>query len=333
MPHTTLDPNTKKRELYPPIEPYNTGMLKVDDIHELYYEESGNKNGKPVVVLHGGPGGGSEPYYRQFFDPEFYRIVCFDQRGAGRSTPHACLIRNTTWHLVDDIEKIRDHLKIDQWHCVFGGSWGACLSVAYSETHPDRVNSIVLRGVFTLRRSELEFFYQGPGTNFYFPDAWEKFVAPIPETQRADMMGAYYRYLTGDDEKKKIECAKAWSVWEMSTSRLFVDAKYIARAAEDNEEAHKFALAFARIECHYFVNAGFWEVDDQLIRNADRLKNIPTEIVCGRYDSVCPLKTSWDLHKAMPHSNLTICPSSGHSAKEGEIVHSLVTATDKLKNL
>lgn len=280
-----------------------------------------------------GPGGGCAPFYRQYFDPEFYHIVLFDQRGSGHSKPHACLENNTTWHLVDDIEKIRKHLGIKKWHSVFGGSWGSTLAVAYAETYPEAVGSLILRGIFLLRREELIFFYQGPGSNFYFPDAWESYLKPIPESQRGDLMFAYYKYLTGNDEKKKLECAKAWSVWEMSTSRLLVSADEIAKAAEDNEEADLFSLAFARIECHYFVNAGFFEKDGQLLLNAHRLKGIPTEIVSGRYDTVCPIKSSWDLHKAIPHSNLTICPTSGHSMKEEEILSELVRIADEYKKL
>jgi len=318
---------TSRREFYPHVEPYVTGRLKVSGLHELYYEQCGNPNGKPVVVLHGGPGGGIATYYRQYFDPEAYRVVLFDQRGAGKSTPFASLEENTTWDLVEDMEKLRRHLEIDQW-LVFGGSWGSTLALAYAETHPERVKGLVLRGIFTLRRSELLFFYQ-EGSSWLFPDAWEKFLAPIPEVERGDLMSAYHRRLTGSDEKVKQECATAWSVWEMTTSRLYVDPDYVARAADDDA----FALAFARIECHYFVHGGFFKEDEQLIKGASRLASIPMTIVQGRYDLVCPMKTAWDLHKALPSSELVIVPDAGHSAKEPGIVDALVSACDKYKYL
>jgi proline iminopeptidase len=250
-----------------------------------------------------------------------------DQRGAGKSTPHAELKENTTWHLVEDVETLRKHLGIDRWTIVFGGSWGSSLSLAYAQTHPTRVKSLVLRGIFTLRRRELEFFYQ-EGSSWIFPDAWEKYIEPIPEEERGDMMAAYYKRLTGDDEEEKLKCARAWSVWEMTTSRLFVDPKYIARAVEDDS----FAVAFARIECHYFVNHGFLK-EGQLIDNAHILKDIPVEIIQGRYDLVCPAKTAWDLHKSLHQSNLVIIPDAGHSAKEPGIVHALVEACDKFRDL
>jgi proline iminopeptidase len=324
---STQDPTAPRRELYPPIEPYDIGRLRVSDIHELYYEQCGKPNGKPVIVLHGGPGGGIVDYYRQYFDPSVYRIVLMDQRGAGKSTPHAELKENTTWHLVEDVETLRKHLGIDRWTIVFGGSWGSSLSLAYAQTHPTRVKSLVLRGIFTLRRRELEFFYQ-EGSSWIFPDAWEKYIEPIPEEERGDMMAAYYKRLTGDDEEEKLKCARAWSVWEMTTSRLFVDPKYIARAVEDDS----FAVAFARIECHYFVNHGFLK-EGQLIDNAHILKDIPVEIIQGRYDLVCPAKTAWDLHKSLHQSNLVIIPDAGHSAKEPGIVHALVEACDKFRDL
>jgi len=323
----TQDSSAPKRTLYPPIEPYDSGRLKVSDIHELYYEQCGNPNGKPAIVVHGGPGGGCVASYRQYFDPVVYRIVMFDQRGAGRSTPHAELEENTTWHLVEDMETIRKHLGIENWTVVFGGSWGSTLSLAYAQTHPERVKSLVLRGIFTLRRRELEFFYQ-EGSSWVFPDAWDQYLEPIPEEERGDLMAAYYKRLTGDNEEEKLRCARAWSVWEMSTSRLFVDPAYIARAAEDD----LFAVAFARIECHYFVNAG-WFKDGQLIDNAGILKDIPVEIVQGRYDMVCPAKSAWDLHKNLAQSNLVIVPDAGHSAIEPGIVSALVEACDKFRDL
>lgn len=323
----TQDSTAPRRDLYPPIEPYDTGRIKVSDLHEIYYEQCGNPNGKPAIVLHGGPGGGIAPFYRQYFDPTVYRIVLLDQRGSGKSTPHAELNENTTWHLVEDIETLRKHLGIEAWTVVFGGSWGSTLSLAYAQTHTQRVKSLVLRGIFTLRRRELEFFYQ-EGSSWVFPDAWDKYLEPIPEEERHDLIAAYYKRLTGDDEVEKLRCARAWSVWEMTTSRLFVDPDYIARAADDDY----FAIAFARIECHYFMNAG-WLKDGQLIENAQLLKDIPVEIVQGRYDMVCPAKSAWDLHKNLAQSNLVIVPDAGHSAKEPGIISALVEACDKFRDL
>lgn len=319
--------SSSRRELYPPIEPYSHGRLRVSDIHELYYELCGNPNGKPVVVVHGGPGGGIADYYRQYFDPEAYKIVLFDQRGSGQSTPFACLEENTTWDLVEDMEKLRQHLAIDKW-LVFGGSWGSTLALAYAEAHTEQVKGLVLRGIFGLRRSELLFFYQ-EGSSWLFPDAWEKYLAPIPEVERGDLMSAYYRRLTGNDDKVKQECATAWSVWEMTTSRLYVDPDYVARAAEDD----KFALAFARIESHYFVHGGFFKEDGQIIKEAAKLAHLPVTIVQGRYDLVCPMKTAWDLHKVLPSSELVVVPDAGHSAKEPGIVDGLVRACDKYRDL
>lgn len=315
------------RKLYPPIKPYNTGYLEVGDGHSVFYQELGNKEGCPVIVLHGGPGGGCEDYYAQFFDPSAYRVVMFDQRGAGKSKPHACLTNNTTWDLVADMEKIRVMMGIEKWH-LFGGSWGSTLSLAYAQTHPDRVMSLVLRGVFTLRECELKWFYQ-EGASFCFPDAYQKYIAPIPPPERHNLMHAYHRRLTGDNKQEMIDCARAWSVWEMSTSRLFVDPAYIARAAEDDD----FALAFARIEAHYFVNAGFFKADGQLISNGHILKDIPGVIVHGRYDMVCPLKTGWELHQAWEGSEMHIVSDAGHSAKEPGIISELVKATDKFRQL
>jgi len=301
-------------------------MLKVSDIHELHYEESGNPDGKPVVFLHGGPGGGLTAFYRQFFDPVAYRVVLFDQRGAGKSTPFACLEENTTWHLVEDIEKIRTHLGIDKW-VVFGGSWGSTLALAYAETYPDRVKALVLRGIFTLRRKELLWFYQ-EGASFVYPDAWEKYLAPIPEVERHDMMSAYYRRLTGTDEDEKLKCARAWTTWEMTTSALHVNPESIEKG-----EDPKFALAFSRIECHYFVHGGWFKSEGQLINDAHILKNIPGVIVQGRYDMVCPAISAWDLKKNWPAADLHIIPDAGHSAKEPGIVSALVEACDKFRDL
>jgi proline iminopeptidase len=314
------------RELYPPIEPYNLETLKVSDLHSLYFEESGNPEGKPVVVLHGGPGGGSIPEYRQYFDPKKWRIVMFDQRGCGKSTPHAELQENTTWDLVSDIEKLRVKLGIEQW-VVFGGSWGSTLSLAYSETHPERCKGLILRGIFMLRQKELLWFYQ-EGTSYIFPDAWEEYVKPIPEEERHDFIGAYYQRLTNPDLEIRLEAARAWSVWEASTSKLLQDPGLMQRFGQSN-----FADAFARIECHYFVNKGFFEPEDQLLRNVDRIRHIPGVIVQGRYDVVCPMISAWELHRAWPEAELIVVPDAGHSMSEPGIRSALIEATDQFTSL
>jgi proline iminopeptidase len=308
------------RELYPAIEPYRTGMLKVSEIHTLYFEESGNPNGQPVIFLHGGPGGGTEPTYRRFFDPKHYRIILFDQRGSGKSTPHAELRENTTWDLVDDIERIREHLGIDRW-MVFGGSWGSTLALAYCETHHERVTHIILRGIFMLRKSEVDWFYQF-GASEIFPDFWEEYLKPIPESERGDMVTAYYKRLTGEDHKIQLEAARAWSIWEASTSKLLVDPGLVDKMGDDN-----FAIAFARIECHYFINHGFME-EGRLLRHVGNIRHIPTVIVQGRYDVVCPIRSAWDLHRAFPEAKLLISPTSGHSQLEKENLSALVEAAD-----
>ena len=309
------------RSLYPEIQPYDTGTLPVDERHTLYYEQCGNPEGKPVVLLHGGPGGGCSDKMRRFHDPEKYRIVLFDQRGSGRSTPHADLVDNTTWHLVEDIETLRVKLGVDRWQ-VFGGSWGSTLALAYAETHPKRVTELVLRGIFMLRRWELEWFYQ-EGASRLFPEAWEHYIKAIPVTERHDLISAFHRRLTSDDDKTRLAAAKAWSVWEGATSFLHIDQDFAS-----SHEDPQFALAFARIENHYFVNSGFFEVDDQLLRDAGNLADIPGVIVHGRYDVVCPVQNATDLHKAWPKSELVITPASGHSAFEAETVDALVRATD-----
>jgi proline iminopeptidase len=310
------------RSQYPEIEPYDTGFLAVDGRHRLFYEQCGNPQGKPVVMLHGGPGAGCGARMRRFHDPARYRIILFDQRGAGRSTPHADLTDNTTWDLVADIEKLREHLRIERWQ-VFGGSWGSTLALAYAESHPQRVTELITRGIFMLRRWELEWFYQG-GCHRLFPDAWEKYLAPIPVVEHGDLISAYHRRLTSPDEATRLAAARAWSVWEASTSFLRQDPDFI-----DSHEDPHFALAFARIECHYFVNGGFFEVEDQLLRDAHRIAAIPGVIVHGRYDVVCPIQNAWELHKAWPKSELVVNPGSGHSAFEAEHVHALVEATDR----
>ena len=315
-------PSSPLRSLYPEIEPFDSGFLPVSSLHTLYYEQSGNPNGKPVVFLHGGPGGGTNAKCRRFFDPAVYRIVLFDQRGCGKSTPHAELTDNTTWDLVADIERVREHLGIGRWQ-VFGGSWGSTLALAYAQTHPDKVSELVLRGIFMLRRWELEWFYQ-KGCDALYPDAWETYLNAIPEVERGDLMSAYHRRLTSPDAKTRTDAARAWSVWEGATSFLWQDKSHIESSAED-----EFALAFARIECHYFVNGGFFEHDDQLLRNVERIRNIPAVIVQGRYDVVCPLRSAWDLHRAWPEADLHIVQDAGHSAFEPGIVHELVEATDR----
>ncbi len=315
-------PSSPLRSPYPEIEPFDRGFLPVSPLHTLYYEQSGNPHGKPVVFLHGGPGGGTNPKCRRFFDPAVYRIVLFDQRGCGQSTPHAELTDNTTWDLVADIERVREHLGIDRWQ-VFGGSWGSTLSLAYAQTHPDKVTELVLRGIFMLRRRELEWFYQ-KGCDMLYPDAWETYLNAIPEVERGDLMSAYYRRLTSADAKARTSAARAWSVWEGATSFLYQDKSHIESSGEDD-----FALAFARIECHYFVNGGFFEHDDQLLRNVDRIRHIPAVIVQGRYDVVCPLRSAWDLHRAWPEADLRIVQDAGHSAFEPGILHQLLEATDQ----
>ncbi|CAF0790012.1 unnamed protein product [Adineta steineri] len=325
--NTTTEETKQLRDLYPEIEPYKTGMLKVSEIHTLYYEEVGNPSGKPIVFVHGGPGGGSVSSDRQFFDSEAYRIILYHQRGAGDSTPHACLEENTTWDLVEDLEKLRKHVNVDKW-VVFCGSWGSTLSLAYAETHPERVKALILRGIFCCRRKELLWFYQ-EGASMIFPDAWDKYLEPIPVGERGDLMSAYHRRLTGNNEEEKLKAATAWSVWEMATSRLYVDPASIARATDDA----KFAVAFARIEAHYFVNGAFMNDDEQLLKNADKIKDIPGVIVQGRYDVVCPARSAWDLHKVWPKGELHFVDAAGHSRKEPGIIHQLVIATDKFRDL
>ena len=312
------------RTLYPDIEPFDSGFLDVDSRHRMYYEQCGNPQGKPVVILHGGPGAGCGAKIRRFHDPRAYRIILLDQRGAGRSTPHADLVDNTTWTLVADIEKLREHLAIDRWQ-VFGGSWGSTLALAYAEKHPERVSELVVRGIFLLRRWELEWFYQ-EGCSRLFPDAWEKYLAPIPEVERGDIISAYHRRLTSEDESVRLEAAQAWSIWEASTSFMLQDEDFI----NSHQDAH-FALSFARIENHYFVNGGFFEVEGQLLRDAHKLKGIPGVIVHGRYDVVCPIANAWDLHKVWPEAKLLISPTSGHSAFEAENASALIEATDSYR--
>jgi len=309
--------------LYPPLRPYQRGRLAVSPVHTLYFEQSGNPEGKPVVVLHGGPGGATDGAMRRFFDPKRYRIVLFDQRGCGRSTPHASLHDNTTWHLVDDIEKLREHLGIARWQ-VFGGSWGSTLALAYAQMFPSAVTELVLRGIFLLRRSELDWFYQNPeGAGSIFPDRWEPYVELIPPNERRDMIRAYYHRLTSDDATERAAAAYAWSTWEGATSFLRTNADYVAKFDDPD-----YAAAFARIECHYFINGGFLAADDQLLRDVEQIRRIPAVIVQGRYDVVCPMRSAWDLHKAWPEAKLVVVPDAGHSAFEDGISRALREATD-----
>ena len=314
------------KQLYPKIEPYNQFDLKVSDLHTIHIEESGNINGKPVIFLHGGPGGGIEPVYRQYFNPEKWRIIVFDQRGCGQSTPHAELQENTTWDLIADIENIRQHLEIDKW-VVFGGSWGSTLSLSYAITHPDRCKALVLRGIFMIRKKEINWFYQN-GTSNIYPDAWEHYLTPIPEDERYDMVAAYYKRLTSNDDSVRIEAAKAWSIWEASTSKLIQSEESI-HAFEDA----KVAEAFARIECHYFTNRGFFDTDEWLLENVDKIRHIPTVIVQGRYDVVCPMISAWELHRAFPEADFEIVQDAGHSMTEKGIAAKLVEYTDKFSEL
>lgn len=309
------------KQMYPEIKPYNSGFLKVSDLHNIYFEEVGNPNGKPVVFLHGGPGGGLTDSMRRFFDPKKWRVILFDQRGCGQSTPFAELKENTTWDLVSDTEKIRTHLKIDKW-AVFGGSWGSTLALAYSITHPEKCTELFLRGIFLLRKKEIDWFYQ-EGCSKIFPDAWEGYVKPIPENERHDFVQAFYKRLTSPDAQVRKEAAQAWSVWEGSTSKLIPDADFAARFGED-----EFADAFARIECHYFTNKGFFTEDNFLINNVDKIRHIPTVIVQGRYDVVCPADSAWALHRAFPEAHLHLIADAGHSLSEKGITSKLIEYTD-----
>ncbi len=310
---------------YPPIEPYRTQRLKVSGLHEIYVEESGNPQGKPVVFVHGGPGGGCEAWHRQFFDPKRYRIVLFDQRGCGRSTPYAELRENSTWDLVADMELIRTTLGIDAW-VVFGGSWGSTLALAYAETHPQRTLGLILRGIFLVRDEEIRWFYQ-EGCNWIYPDAWEHYIAPIPVAERGDLVAAYYRRLTSEHAEVRREAAKSWSIWEGATSKLIPSTDMIARYGGDD-----FAEAFARIECHYFVNHGFLR-PNQLLEDAVKLKNIPGVIVQGRYDVVCPMKSAWDLHRAWPEADLQVVSDAGHAASENGTLSRLIDAADRFARM
>ncbi len=311
---------TALRTLYPEIEPFETGRLDVGDGHVIYWERAGTKGAKPAVFLHGGPGGGIAPAHRRLFDPARYDVLLFDQRGCGRSTPHASLEANTTWHLVADIERLRAMVGVEKWQ-VFGGSWGSTLALAYAQAHPGRVSELVLRGIYLLTQAELSWYYQF-GVSEMFPDKWERFVAPIPQAERADMMGAYRKRLTGADRAAQIEAAKAWSLWEGETITLLPEPATSDKFGEDD-----FALAFARIENHYFVHGG-WLDEGQLLRDAGRLADIPGVIVHGRYDMPCPAKNAWALHKAWPRAALHLVEGAGHAFSEPGILDRLIRATD-----
>ncbi|XP_038044675.1 probable proline iminopeptidase [Patiria miniata] len=320
-----LGRNMAETSMYPPIEPYDTGRLKVDDIHELYYEQSGKPDGNPILFVHGGPGGGSSPADRCYFDPQFYRIVIFDQRGSGKSTPAAELRNNTSWHLVKDIETVREHLKIDQW-VIFGGSWGATLSLLYAEIYTKRVKAMVLRGVFTFQPKEIKWLYQ-EGASYFYPDHWDSYISVIPEEERGDLVTAYHKRLTGDDEDVKMTCARAWSLWECSVSKLVPDKEAAIKVTND-----LWVTQFARIESHYMINRGFLESDRYILDNAIKLKDIPCSIVQGRYDIVCPPESAFKLHQILPKSELHFL-IAGHFSKEPLIQESLVKSTDKYKTL
>lgn len=308
--------------LYPDIRPYVQHSLAVEPPHVLHVEECGNPDGIPVLFVHGGPGAGCEPYHRRFFDPRLYRIILFDQRGCGRSTPHAELDGNTTQALVADMEAIREHLGVERW-MLFGGSWGSTLGLAYAETHPERVLGLILRGIFLCRPHEIRWFYQ-EGASRLFPDYWEAYLEPIPEAERGDLVRAYYSRLTSDDEVARMAAAKAWSLWEGRTASLLPREELV------NHFADPFtALSLARIECHYFMHDSFLE-PDQLLRDAHRLAGIPGIIVHGRYDAICPLENAWQLARAWPDAELQIIPDAGHAASEPGIVDALVRATNSL---
>lgn len=310
----------RRHGLYPPLAPYRHGWLRVSPQHQIYYEECGNPRGKPAVFVHGGPGAGANEVARRFFDAKLYRIVVFDQRGCGRSRPHASLVDNTTWHLVADMEQLRAHLRIDRW-LVFGGSWGSTLALAYAQSHPAAVSELVLRGIFMLRKWEIDWFYQ-QGASALFPDRWEQYLAPIPRPERGDLVRAFHRRLTSRSRARQVEAARAWSVWEAATSYLRTDEAQVRKWGNP-----AFATAIARIECHYFVNKGFLAREDQLLRGVRRIRHIPAVIVQGRYDVVCPMQTAWDLHRAWPEADFRLVPDAGHSALEPGITHELVAAT------
>ncbi len=309
---------------FPEIEPTKAYHFRVSDVHELFVEEVGNPNGQPVLFLHGGPGAGFNPNHRRIFDPKHFRMILFDQRGAGQSRPHADLRDNTTWDLVDDIEKLRKHLGIEKW-MVFGGSWGSTLALAYAETHPKSVSHLVLRGIFLCREAEIEWFYQ-KGAHQIFPDVWQKYLEPIPVAERGDLVEAFYKRLTSNDEATRLAAAKAWSGWEGATVHLIPDEKTFLKFSSDH-----MAVSLARIECHYFINKCWWRSDNQLIEDVSRIRHIPTVIIHGRYDVVCPVKNAFDLHAAFPEADLRIVPDAGHAFDEPGILRELMSAVERFK--
>ena len=308
--------------LYPQIDTYDTGFIQVSKLHTIYWEESGNRQGKPVVFVHGGPGGGVSAETRRFFDSKKYRIIQFDQRGCGKSMPNACVEENTTWDLIADMETIRKQLKVDKWQ-VFGGSWGSTLALAYAISHPDTVTELVLRGIFLLKKAELQWFYQ-EGASHVFAEAWKPFYEFIDPAERGDLMLAYQNKLFGEDKQQQLLAARHWSVWEGSTCHLNQDTQHIEESGED-----EFALAFARIENHYFMNKGFFDNENYILENIYKIRHIPTVIIQGRYDMVCPMKTAYDLHEVFPESELIIVPEAGHSAFEPNLIKELVKATSQ----
>ena len=307
--------------LYPKIKPYDSGFLNIDQ-HQIYFEQCGNPNGKPALFLHGGPGGGGSEEVRRFFNPDIYRIIVIDQRGCGRSKPHGCLENNTTWHLVSDIENLREKLDIEKW-LIFGGSWGSTLSLAYAQAHPKSVSELVLRGIFLLREEELHWFYQD-GASRIFPEAWSRFLDIIDEDKRDNLMSSYHEIFKSDNKEKRLKAAIAWSKWEAATSSLAYKPSLIEEFSNP-----EFALAFALIENHYFMNKGWFKTENQIIESIDIIRSIPAVIVQGRYDVVCPMKTAWELSEAWPEAELIVAPGSGHTAFEKEITHALISATDK----
>lgn len=325
-PPLTVSNTTHRRGLFPDNEPFAYGWLPTGGPHEIFYEECGAPNGKPCVILHGGPGGAINPTMRRFFNPAKWRMALFDQRGCGRSRPNASLEDNTTWALIEDIERLRIHLGVEKW-TVFGGSWGSTLALAYAITHPQRVEALVLRGIFLLTQRELRWFYQ-EGASFLFPDAWARFCAPIPEAERGDMMAAYHKRLTHPDRRVQAEAAAAWSQWEGDTISIRGPE---ARPSKFNEI--DFAIAFARIECHFFVNGGFFKEDGWILKNIDKLRGIPGWIVQGRFDVVTPMDSAWRLKTAWPEANFDIVWDAGHASTEPGIVDGLVRATDQALKL
>lgn len=315
-----------KRTLYPSIEPYQTGYLSVEGGHNIYWEECGNPQGKPVLFIHGGPGIGTMPYNRSFFNPDLYRIILFDQRGCGKSLPFSKLEHNTTWDLVADIELLREHLGVQNW-VIFGGSWGSTLGLTYAIKHPESVKGLILRGIFLCRPKEIQWYYQN-GANRLFPDLWENYVAPIPLSERDDFIKAYYKRLTSADERERSPAAQAWSGWEGGTSKLFFDPALFAYFTAD-----KTADSVARIECHYFFHNTFFDTDNWILENIHAIRNIPCIIVQGRYDMPCPIESAWELHRAWPEAELEIIPDAGHAATEPGILDALIRATDRFSTL